>query len=60
MATENEQASANSGKSAVHVTVDVPIGNAVPDTGAHDPLSTGIPATVGGPKVMLTGKASSD
>ncbi|MDG2039396.1 MAG: hypothetical protein P8J30_02820 [Ilumatobacter sp.] len=46
--------------SAVHVTVDVPMGNDVPERGAHEPLSTGIPATVGTPQVMATGKASSD
>ena len=60
MVIGNEHDSANSGMSAVQVTVDVPMGNDVPETGAQDPLSTAIPATVGTPQVMATGKASSD
>ncbi len=60
MVIGNEQDSANSGMSAVQVTVDVPMGNDVPETGAQEPLATGRPATVGTPQVMATGKASSD
>ena len=60
MVTENEQALANAGWSAVQVTVDSPIGNSVPETGAQAPLSTPIPATVGRPHVTATGDASTD
>jgi hypothetical protein len=60
METENEQALANAGWSSVQVTVDSPIGNSVPETGAQAPLSTPIPATVGRPHVTATGNASTD
>ena len=60
MVIEKEHDSANSGKSAVQVTVDVPIGNDVPATGAQEPLSTGMPATVAMLQVMLTGRASNE
>jgi hypothetical protein len=51
MVTENEQALANADSSAVQVTVDSPSGKFVPETGAQAPLSTTIPATVGGSHV---------
>jgi hypothetical protein len=44
----------------VQVTVDVPIGNGVPETGEHDALSTGSPATVGGGQVIRMPSPSSD
>ena len=42
------------------MTVDVPIGNAEPETGEQEPLSTGVPATVGGSQLIVTGNASTD
>ena len=44
MVIENEQELASDVESAVQTTVDVPIGNAEPETGEQEPLSTGMPA----------------
>ncbi len=60
MAIENEQELASVGSLAVQVTVDVPIGNGVPETGEHDALSTGSPATVGRFQVIRIPSPSSD
>ena len=57
---ENEQALASVGWSAVHVAEDMPIGNAVPETGEQVLLSTGMPATVGRFQLSVTGRASTD
>ena len=48
------------GQSAVQVTVDVPIGKAVPGIGAQENVSTGVFGTVGRSQIIGTGKASSD
>ena len=60
MVIENEQELASDVESAVQMTVDVPIGNAEPETGEQEPLSTGMPATVGGSQLIVTGNASTD
>ena len=44
----------------MQVTVEVPIGTAVPDVGAHELRSTVMPASVGELQVMVTGSASTD
>ena len=60
MVIENEQELASVVWSAVQTTVDVPIGNAEPETGEQEPLSTGMPATVGRSQLIVTGNASTD
>ena len=60
MVIENEQELASDVESAVQTTVDVPIGNAEPETGEQEPLSSGMPATVGRFQLIVTGNASTD